>query len=201
MSGRSLLAGGILITLVLALLMTGCAKKTPVVEESMGGPQPVTDTGESERERQARLQREAELAERERRLMEESMRRRAAEQQRAGAMSREDFVNRDVLFAFDSSVLSSEAKTLLEQKATWLSENPQVTAQIEGHCDERGTTDYNLALGDRRAFAAKQYLTTLGVPSSRLTTISYGEERPLDSGHNEAAWARNRRAHFVITSR
>jgi peptidoglycan-associated lipoprotein len=200
MSSRSLLAGSALITLVLALLMTGCSKKTPVVEESMG-PQPVSDAGESERDRQARLQREAELAERERRLMEESMRRRAAEQQRAGAMSREDFVNRDVLFAFDSSALSSEAKTTLEQKGTWLSENPQVTAQIEGHCDERGTTAYNLALGDRRAFTAKQYLTTLGVASPRLTTISYGEERPLDPGHNEAAWARNRRAHFVITSR
>ena len=200
MSSRSLLAGGALITLVLALLMTGCAKKTPVVEESMG-PQPVSDAGESERDRQARLQREAELAERERRLMEESMRRRAAEQQRAGAMSREDFVNRDVLFAFDSFVLSSEGKTLLEQKAAWLSENPQVAAQIEGHCDERGTTAYNLALGDRRAFSTKQYLTTLGVASPRLTTISYGEERPLDPGHNEAAWARNRRAHFVITSR
>jgi peptidoglycan-associated lipoprotein len=200
MSGRSLLAGGALIALVSALLMTGCAKKTPVVEESMGAPQPVSEA-ESERERQARLQREAELAERERRLMEESMRRRAAEQQRAGATSREDFVNRDVLFAFDSFVLSSEGKTLLEQKASWLSENPQVTAQIEGHCDERGTTAYNLALGERRAYTAKQYLTTLGVASPRLTTISYGEEQPLDPGHTEAAWARNRRAHFVITSR
>jgi peptidoglycan-associated lipoprotein len=198
MSGRSLLAGSALFALVLALLTTGCAKKTPVVEESMA-PQPVA--GESEQERQARLQREAELAERERRLMEESMRRRAAEQQRAGAMSREDFVNRDVLFAFDSFVLSSEGKTLLEQKGAWLSENPQVTAQIEGHCDERGTTAYNLALGERRAFAAKQYLTTLGVASSRLTTISYGEERPVDPGQTEAAWTRNRRAHFVITSR
>ena len=198
MYGRSLLAGSVLITLVLALLLTGCAKKTPVVEESMA-PQPVA--GESEQERQARLQREAELAERERRLMEESMRRRAAEQQRAGAMSREDFVNRDVLFAFDSFVLSSEGKTILEQKASWLSENPQVTTQIEGHCDERGTTAYNLALGERRAFAAKQYLTTLGVAAPRLSTISYGEEQPLDSGHTEAAWARNRRAHFVITSR
>jgi peptidoglycan-associated lipoprotein len=199
MSSRSLLAGGTLLTLVLALLLTtGCAKKTPVVEESMA-PQPVA--GESEQERQARLQREAELAERERRLMEESMRRRAAEQQRAGAMSREDFINRDVLFAFDSAALSSEAKAILEQKGSWLSENSQVMAQIEGHCDERGTTAYNLALGDRRAFTAKQYLTTLGVAASRLTTISYGEERPLDPGHTEAAWTRNRRAHFVITSR
>jgi peptidoglycan-associated lipoprotein len=197
MSGRSLLAGSVLITLVLALLMTGCAKKTPVVEE----PQPVAAPGESEQERQARLQREAELAERDRRLREESMRRQAAEQQRAGAMSREDFVNRDVYFDFDSSALRSDAKTALEQKGTWLSENPQVTAQIEGHCDERGTTAYNLALGDRRAFAAKQYLTTLGVTSSRLTTVTYGEERPVDPGHNEAAWQRNRRAHFVITSR
>jgi peptidoglycan-associated lipoprotein len=198
MSGRSVLSGITLVTLVLALLMGGCAQKTPVVDESMRGQD--TAAADAERERQERLRREAELAERERRLAEESMRRRAAEQQRA-TTTREDFVNRDVHFAFDSYVLSPEARTLLEQKAGWLAENLQITAQIEGHCDERGTTAYNLALGERRAVAAKQYMTTLGVNAARLSTVSYGEERPLDPGHNEAAWARNRRAHFVITSR
>ena len=84
-------------------------------------------------------------------------------------------------------------------KLTFLNQNSSVRSQIEGHCDERGTNEYNLALGERRANAAKQYLTTAGVSAGRLSTISYGEERPLDPGRNEAAWARNRRAHFVIT--
>ena len=79
-----------------------------------------------------------------------------------------------------------------------MNQNPSVRVQIEGHCDERGTEEYNLALGERRANAAKQYLTTAGISAGRLSTISYGE-RPLDPGHNEAAWAKNRRDHFVIT--
>jgi peptidoglycan-associated lipoprotein len=116
----------------------------------------------------------------------------------AEPMSREDFMNLDVHFDYNSFTLSSDAKMLLEQKAQWLSMNPDVDAQIEGHCDERGTTAYNLALGERRANAVRQYMIALGVSPSRLTTISYGEEFPLDPGHNEAAWARNRRAHFAI---
>jgi peptidoglycan-associated lipoprotein len=114
------------------------------------------------------------------------------------SMSRDDFMSRDVHFAFNSFTLSGGAKALLEQKAQWLSANPEVAAQIEGHCDERGTIAYNLALGERRANAVRQYLVALGVSPSRLTSISYGEEFPLDPGHNEEAWAQNRRAHFAI---
>jgi peptidoglycan-associated lipoprotein len=128
------------------------------------------------------------------------MRRRFAEQSKTGAMSGTDVMNQDVLFAFDSFTLSSEAKSILERKASWLAENPQAKTQIEGHCDERGTTAYNLALGERRAHAAKQYLTALGINASRLSTISYGEEAPADPSHNEEAWTKNRRAHFVLTS-
>jgi peptidoglycan-associated lipoprotein len=76
--------------------------------------------------------------------------------------------------------------------------NTFATVTIEGHCDERGTDEYNIALGERRANSAKRYLVNLGVDSSRLETVSYGEEKPVDSGHNEAAWKKNRRAHFVI---
>jgi peptidoglycan-associated lipoprotein len=103
------------------------------------------------------------------------------------------------LFAYDSFTLSGDAKATLEKKAAWLAENPEVKVQIEGHCDERGTTAYNLALGERRAHATKQYLTALGINNSRLSTISYGEEAPIDPGHSEEAWSRNRRAHFMIT--
>jgi len=111
----------------------------------------------------------------------------------------QEFQNQDVFFDYDQYDLRTDAKATLDRKATFLNQNSSVRSQIEGHCDERGTNEYNLALGERRANAAKQYLTTAGVNAARLSTISYGEERPLDPGRNEAAWARNRRAHFVIT--
>jgi peptidoglycan-associated lipoprotein len=109
------------------------------------------------------------------------------------------FQNQDIYFDFDKYDLRTDARTILDRKASFLNQNSSVRVQIEGHCDERGTVEYNLALGERRANAAKQYLTTAGISAGRLSTISYGEERPLDPGHNEAAWAKNRRDHFVIT--
>jgi peptidoglycan-associated lipoprotein len=111
---------------------------------------------------------------------------------------REDFERVDIHFAYDSYELGEDAQNILEKKATFLKENPDIKVLIEGHCDERGTEIYNLALGDRRAHAARQYLVKLGIDEDRLETVSYGEERPLDPGHNEEAWARNRRDHFVI---
>jgi peptidoglycan-associated lipoprotein len=84
------------------------------------------------------------------------------------------------------------------QKAEWLRENPARTVTIEGHCDDRGTNEYNLALGDRRAESAKTFLVDLGIDATRLITISYGEERPVDPRSNEEAWAKNRRDHFVV---
>jgi peptidoglycan-associated lipoprotein len=184
----------------LVLFLAGCSKKpAPIDVSTVGGTQQVTPGPSREEEEAARRAREAAIAERERSVMEESMRRRFAEQAAAGAMSRDEFANQDVHFAFDSFLLDDEAKTVLEKKASWLKSNPSAAVKIEGHCDERGTTAYNLALGERRANAAKQYLTALGVPASRLSTISYGEESPLDPGHNESAWARNRRAHFAVT--
>lgn len=108
------------------------------------------------------------------------------------------FVNEDVYFEYNRSDLIPAAQEVLREKAEWLQRNPGVPVYIEGHCDERGTNEYNLALGDRRAESAKSFLVDLGLSSSRLTTISYGEERPIDSDQNEEAWAKNRRAHFVI---
>ncbi len=102
----------------------------------------------------------------------------------------------DIFYDFDSSAVSTEAQDQLRQNATWLKNNAAPSVTIEGHCDERGTDEYNIALGERRANSAKEYLTTLGVSSSRLSTVSYGEERPFDPAHNEEAWAKNRRAHF-----
>jgi len=111
----------------------------------------------------------------------------------------QEFQNQDIFFDFDKYDLRTDARGTLDRKAAFLNQNSSVRSQIEGHCDERGTNEYNLALGERRANAARRYLTTAGISDARLSTISYGEERPLDPGHNEAAWARNRRAHFVVT--
>lgn len=105
---------------------------------------------------------------------------------------------RDINFAFDSSSLSSTAKGVLTRNAEWLNKNPDVNVIIEGHCDERGTAEYNLALGERRAKSAYDFLRNIGVKSGRMSTISYGEELPLDPGKNESAYAKNRRVHFAV---
>jgi peptidoglycan-associated lipoprotein len=104
----------------------------------------------------------------------------------------------DIYFEFDKSTLTPTAQDNLMRKAAWLRANPDVTVTIEGHCDERGTNEYNLALGDRRADSSKAFLVDLGIPASRLTTISYGEERPVCAQQNEECWAKNRRANFVL---
>jgi peptidoglycan-associated lipoprotein len=107
----------------------------------------------------------------------------------------------DIPFEFDSAVLLDQARATLDRHADWLNRHPTVTLLIEGHCDERGTVEYNLALGERRAAAASAYLSSLGIPANRLKTISYGKEFPLDPGHTDEAWSRNRRAHFQITAK
>jgi len=103
----------------------------------------------------------------------------------------------DVYFDYDSAVLSAAAQNVLKNKSIILGKYSGVSVTIEGHCDERGTNEYNLALGERRAESAKSFLVSLGVNASRFKTISYGEEKPVDAGKDESAWAKNRRAHFV----
>jgi peptidoglycan-associated lipoprotein len=106
---------------------------------------------------------------------------------------------RDAYFNYDDGTLDSAAQDALQTSATWLrGEGAAYNLLIEGHCDERGTEQYNLALGDRRANTAKDYLVTLGINAGRIRTVSYGEERPFDEGHDDSAWAKNRRAHLVL---
>ncbi len=112
--------------------------------------------------------------------------------------ARERFQKQDVNFAFDSSVLDATAQAILKNKADWMKKNPTAAVTIEGHCDERGTVAYNLALGERRAESAKAFLVNLGVPAARMTTISFGKEKPLDPAKTEEAYAKNRRARFVL---
>ncbi len=105
-----------------------------------------------------------------------------------------------VFFDLDSSAINSEAQGTLQRQAQWLKQYSSVNVSVEGHCDERGTREYNLALGQRRAASTKKYLVSLGVPANRISVISYGKERPAVLGSNDAAWAQNRRAVTVITT-
>ncbi len=166
--------------LVLLLLTSASSCRTPA------GPGAVAPTIQA---------REAEETEKQRRMEEERLQEEAKRKMMA-AQSR--FLNEDIHFEFDSSNLLPEAQEILRWKAAWLRKNSNVQVTIEGHCDERGTNEYNLALGDRRANSTKSYLMDLGIYGSRLSTISYGEERPVDYGSNEESWAKNRRAHFTI---
>lgn len=177
----------LLISLAMVLVIPGflftvsCAKKTIRDDTSLA------QEAAAEKAKQEELARQQEIEEQ--RLQEEA---------ELKAAARNMFLNEDIFFEFDSAVLLAEAQEILKKKAEWLINNSNVTATIEGHCDERGTNEYNIALGERRAASAKTFLMDLGIAGSRLNCISYGEERPVDPGHNEEAWAKNRRGHFTI---
>jgi len=188
-------AGMGIVLIILAMVLTvSCAKKTVETESSAVSGQ----LSDDEAARLAAEQREAEA----RRLEEDRLRAEEEARMRKGAegpeSARSRFVNEDIYFDFDTATLSMDAMEVLREKAAFLRDNPEVTITIEGHCDERGTNEYNLSLGDRRSNSAKAYLMDLGIDGSRMTTVSYGEEQPVDPGHNEEAWAKNRRGHFVI---
>ncbi len=112
--------------------------------------------------------------------------------------SEEKLSLQDAFFDFDDFSLRTDAKSALTNDGKFLEGNSSKSIAIEGHCDERGSVEYNLALGEKRAKAAKDYLVSYGIAANRMTTISYGKERPFDSGHDEEAWAKNRRAHFTV---
>ena len=117
-----------------------------------------------------------------------------------------DDLNRDsplkpLFFELDSSEVSAEGQRVLQENAATMKKYATWSVTIEGHCDERGTAEYNLALGERRALAAKNYLVSLGIPADKVKTVSYGKEFPFDPGHDDSAWSKNRRAHFVITAK
>ncbi|MFO7554941.1 MAG: peptidoglycan-associated lipoprotein Pal [Desulfobacterales bacterium] len=128
------------------------------------------------------------------RLQEDRLRAEAAAREAA----RTAFVNENIHFAFDSFVLSDQAQRILNSKADYLHTNSGVTVTVEGHCDDRGTETYNIALGERRAESVKKFLVDLGVSANQLNTVSYGEERPIAMGQDEVSWAKNRRAQLVI---
>ncbi|MDY0131455.1 MAG: peptidoglycan-associated lipoprotein Pal [Desulforegulaceae bacterium] len=175
----------------------GCASKQVDIDEGMSQEQQISeeDKQKAEEEKKAKEERlKAEELKRQQKLEQQKK----EEKQKKEALRKFSDVN--VYFGFDSSEITSKARAILEEKAAWLLENKDVKIILEGHCDERGTTQYNLALGERRAESVKTYLVALGVDGSRISTISYGEERPAVQGSGEDVWSKNRRAEFVIES-
>ena len=182
------------LVIFVAFLSPSCGKKEI-------SSKPVMSAEEEAARRQAEEEARRREMEKQAAVQEESIRdERLSESERAERtrIEKDMFENEDVQFEFDSARLSMEAQDILRRKADWLKENPRAKVIIEGHCDERGTNDYNLALGDRRAFSAKSFLVDLGISASRLTTVSYGEERPLCNTSDEECWSNNRRDQFVI---
>jgi peptidoglycan-associated lipoprotein len=161
------------------LLTTSCAKKQ-VQRQDMGA----TDMGQQETSMEMTKPAQDTMA------MEQA--------KEALMMEAKAFESENIHFDFDSSELKPEAQALLTKKAAWLRGNPGYKVKIDGHCDERGTSEYNLALGERRANSAAKFLSALGVSGDRITTVSYGEEKPADMGRNETAWAKNRRDEFKL---
>jgi len=184
---------------VLFVTMGGCAKKAVKKAVITGEEPPAVEQQAPLEDQTAKEQALKEQAAREQALREQALKEQAAREQ--APTVKEEVKLEDIHFDFDKFNLTPEARKILERHADWLLKHKDYNVVIEGHCDERGTTEYNLALGERRAASTAKYLTDLGIDKARVETISYGEERPLDPGHNEEARAKNRRAHFVVISK
>jgi peptidoglycan-associated lipoprotein len=186
MNIKSLAALVLLVLIAPLLLLSACGKKRPPVvttaPTARGTPTPppeVTDTGPDVRP------------------VDESQA--MGEDFSVSDPSGEGGPLADIQFDYDEATLTDAARATLEKHALWLQNHREAKVMVEGHCDERGTVEYNLALGNQRAQVTHDYLISLGVAAERMRTTSYGKERPLDPGHDEAAWARNRRAHFAVS--
>jgi peptidoglycan-associated lipoprotein len=182
-----------ILILCIGLIMVGCPKKTVVKEE------PSVKKEEAAKIEAAKKEEAAKREEAARKELEKSLV--AKKEPGIEGVVFESSLLKDIHFDFDKYDIRPEDAGILKQNAEVLKKYHKVKIQIEGHCDERGTNEYNLALGERRANSTKRYLLSLGVSPERISTISYGEERPLDPGHNEEAWTKNRRAHTIITAK
>jgi len=190
----------------LGLFLGGCPKKKVAVSRDLASVQ-AEEAARLERERQVREARERELA----KLREEELKKPTEGELGKTLVAKkepgiegevyESKLLKDIHFDFDKYDVRPVDEAVLKENAVFLKNNPNLKVQIEGHCDERGTAEYNLALGERRANNTKRYLVFLGIPADRISTISYGEEKPLDKGRHEEAWEKNRRAHIVVLSK
>lgn len=194
MRGGNALKWSVLVLAAAMLFSTGCAKKETVKSTDSSAPEAAAGKSSSQPG-----------------IVSESVKpgdapgstaesRLAAAEAAAGMAVTEEKASifEDIRFDFDKSNIREDAKPIMAKVAAYMKKNAGAKLQIEGHCDERGTPEYNMALGDRRADSARKYLVSLGVPGGALSIISFGEMKPLDPEHNDGAWAKNRRAHFVL---
>ena len=207
----------LILILCVGLVVSGCPKKTVLKEE----PSVMTREQSAAEREKTRLEAERKEREARERAIKEKEAARIKEEGAKKTQSQKEFEKslvakktpgiegqifessllKDIYFDFDKYDIRPGDTAILKENAALLAKNPGAKIQIEGHCDERGTIEYNLALGERRANSAKKYLVSLGISEGRISTISYGKERPLDPGHNEEAWAKNRRGHIVVLSK
>ena len=174
------------VILVSFVLVTGCQKKAATRPEATVPPsakeQPASEQKQKGPEK----------------ITEQKVEAIASKDMAASSVEGKEGMFEDILFDYDRYDVKEGYRAELKAVSAWMTKNSSASISIEGHCDDRGTNEYNLALGDRRAKSVKDYLVSLGVPSSRMETISYGEEKPLCTEQSEECWAKNRRAHFVI---
>ena len=210
MSKKSLVL--LVLILCLGLIITGCPKKTVLKEEPSvkKAEEPVAEREKAAKVDEEKAAKEAKEKELARIREEEAKRAKEKEFEKTLVVKKEPGITgevfeskmlKDIHFDFDKYDIRPGDAEILKENAALLMKNPGVKIQIEGHCDERGTVEYNLALGERRANSAMKYLSSLGITGDRISTISYGKEKPLDPGHNEEAWAKNRRDHFIVLSK
>jgi len=198
----------VIFVLCIGLILMGCPKKTVMKDEPSAKAEVAKMEAEriaKEKEREAK---EKEAKEKEAARLKEEQAKRELERsllaKRTPGIEGEVFESsllKPIFFDYDKYDIRPVDVDILKGNSTFLKKFPNMKIQIEGHCDERGTNEYNLALGERRANSTKKYLTSLGVAADRVSTISYGEEKPLDPAHSEESWAKNRRANFVITAK
>lgn len=196
--------GSTMMLLLVALFLAGCPKKPELVETA---PLPIAPQGEAgkpapkaaEEKAQAEvapLPPEAKVTPEAGAAPEAQVAEAEVKPEAAAALA-----VKDIYFDFDQSAIREDSKKVLAEDIGWLTKNAAAKVSIEGHCDERGSSEYNLALGERRARATRDYLVAAGIEANRLSTISFGKERPFVLGHDESAWKWNRRAHFVVTAK
>ena len=178
------------------MLMTGCAKKAVSKDEGLVAGEKKAAAAQSEATAKEEAARKLAAEQQKEDVKELALKRDAAA---AAAVEKEQTAFEDIYFVFDKSTIEPEAREILKRLASLLGSNKNYSLVVEGHCDERGTVEYNLALGQRRADAAMKYLVDLGLDKESIKTITYGKERPLETGHDEEAWTKNRRAHFMTT--
>ena len=176
-----------------SLLLSSCAKKQIQVSDTVSPPAAEQKVDDAAKEKAEEKAGEGAVGE-----ANNQARQRELEKRKAFDAQFRMFESQHIYFAFDKSDLTAESQSLLKQQANWLRDNASYTVRIDGNCDERGTNEYNLALGERRAHAAKKFLTDLGIYGDRISSLSYGEERPAAPGHNEQAWSKNRRDGFKL---